>query len=206
MKYIPDYFPFLTEKQLELFEKYIISFTKKNEIINLVSRKDIENLEINHILYSLAISKITQFKNGTSFLDVGTGGGLPGIPLAIMFPDCEFILIDSIGKKAKATQEIIDEIGIKNASAKQVFSSELKEKFDFVLARGVTAFPAFVKMVSHCIKPKGINTLPNGILYLKGGEFQEEISEFKKIVNLYQIKDYFKEDFFETKKIIYLPF
>jgi 16S rRNA (guanine527-N7)-methyltransferase len=205
MDLIKKYFPYISAEQNEQFLNFEKSFAEHNTKLNLISRKDIDNLRIHHILHSLAIAKALKFRDGTRILDVGTGGGFPGIPLAIMFPETEFMLIDSIAKKIVAASETAQEIGLKNVKTLVSRSENIKEKFDFVTARAVTAFPKFVNSVNHCIKKQQINTLPNGILYLKGGEFQEEIAEFKKYAIIYKIADFFEEDYFETKKIIYLP-
>jgi 16S rRNA (guanine527-N7)-methyltransferase len=205
MVLIKKYFPEITALQNEQFLNFEKSFTLHNAKLNLISRKDIDNLQIHHILHSLSIAKALKFRPGTRVLDVGTGGGLPGIPLAILFPETEFLLLDSINKKIAAATEIVREIGLENVKTLADRSENIKEKFDFVTARAVTAFPKFVHSVKHCTKEKQINSLPNGILYLKGGEFQEEIEEFKKNAIVYKISDFFDENYFETKKIIYLP-
>jgi len=176
-----------------------------NEKINVISRKDIDELYIRHVLHSLAIAKIIHFQSGTSLLDVGTGGGFPGIPLAILFPACHFTLIDSIGKKILVVQEVSTQLGLTNVSANKNRVQEVKVRFDFVLSRAVTAFPDFVQMVRKNISPISKNSMPNGIIYLKGGDFDAEISPFRASAEIFEIARIFQEPFFETKKVIYLP-
>jgi 16S rRNA (guanine527-N7)-methyltransferase len=199
------YFPDLTPEQILRFEKMGPLYRDWNEKINLISRKDIDSLYEKHILHSLAIAKIIKFRPGSNLLDVGTGGGFPGIPLAILFPDCRFVLIDSIGKKIKVVQDVIEKLELKNVTAVHMRVEEVKEQFDFVVSRAVTAFPAFVSIVKKNISGKAQNALPNGIFYLKGGEFQEELKDFKRMVEVYEVSGFFKEPFFETKKVLYLP-
>ena len=176
-----------------------------NGKINLISRKDIDSLYEKHILYSLAIAKIISFRAGSRILDVGTGGGFPGIPLAILFPTSQFILIDSIGKKIRVVQAVAEELNLKNVTAIHTRVEEVKEEFDFVISRAVTAFPAFVGLVKKNISRKPLNSLPNGIIYLKGGDFETEIKDFKRSIEISEIAKFFEEPFFETKKILYLP-
>ncbi len=174
-----------------------------NEKINVISRKDIENISEKHILHSLAIAKIIAFKSGTKILDVGTGGGFPGIPLAIMFPNCEFHLVDSIAKKINVVSEISNAIGLTNVNAEQVRAEMLNDKYDFIVSRAVTAFPDFLKWIRKNISQQNFNDLPNGILYLKGGDLSEELHGFERQITLFDISTYFEEAFFDTKKVVY---
>lgn len=205
MKLIQKYFDNLSDKQIEQLSKLEELYTNWNNKINVISRKDIENFYERHVLHSLAIAKIIKFRSGTRVLDVGTGGGFPGIPLAIFFPDTEFQLVDSIGKKIKVVNGVIEAIGLKNAIGIHKNSKEIKEQFDFVISRAVTSFSNYLKLVEGRINSKSINSLQNGIIYLKGGDLSEELIGFKKKVVLYPISDYFKEAFFETKFIVYFP-
>jgi len=205
MKIILKYFPELTEKQHEQFALLSDLYKEWNEKINVISRKDIEELYERHILHSLAIAKIIRFKPNTSILDVGTGGGFPGIPLAIMFPDCKFHLVDSIGKKITVVNEISKSIGLKNITAEQARAEKLKDNYDFIVSRAVTAFPAFYNWVKNKTNSNSQNDLKNGILYLKGGDLSEELKKFQSRITSYNIAEFFTESFFETKKIIHLP-
>lgn len=204
MNLIQKYFPELSNEQLALFAQIEELYPHWNEKINVVSRKDIDELNIRHVLHSLAITKYVKFKAGTSIIDVGTGGGFPGIPLAIYYPDCQFHLIDSIGKKIKVVQTIADELGLKNVKAQQIRSEAVQSKYDFVVSRAVTAFPQFIALTRHLVSDKNINSVGNGILYLKGGDFGEEIKPFKKRISIVELSDYYSEEFFDTKKLIHL--
>ena len=195
----------MTPEQIVCFEKMDAVYRDWNEKINVISRKDIGSLYEKHILHSLAIAKIITFRPGTKILDVGTGGGFPGIPLAVLFPATHFVLIDSIGKKIKVVQAVADELGLKNVTAIHTRVEEVKSEFDFVISRAVTAFPVFVGLVKKNISRKQLNSLPNGIIYLKGGDFEEEIQDFKRNIEVSEIAKFFEEPFFETKKILYLP-
>jgi len=204
MDIITKYFSDLTSQQLEQFGRLEALYTEWNAKINVISRKDIEQLYERHILHSLAIAKVIQFKPGTSILDVGTGGGFPAIPLAIMFPETSFMPIDSIGKKIKVVTEVASALGLQNVNAQHIRVEDVKQKFDFVVSRAVTAFPRFVAMVRTRISDQNNNALPNGILYLKGGDFEEEIAQFGKQVKIYELQSFFQEEFFETKKLIHM--
>ena len=204
MDIVTKYFPDLTSQQLEQFGRLEALYTEWNAKINVISRKDIEQLYEHHILHSLAIAKVIQFKSGTSVLDVGTGGGFPGIPLAILFPECTFMPIDSIGKKIKVVTEVASALGLQNVNAQHIRVEDVKQKFDFVVSRAVTAFPRFVALVRTKISDQNNNSLPNGILYLKGGDFEEEIAPFGKQVKIYELQSFFQEEFFETKKLIHM--
>ncbi len=201
---ITKYFPNLNSQQLELFQQLEELYPVWNEKINVISRKDIDELAIRHILHSLSIAKYTSFVKGTKIIDVGTGGGFPGIPLAIMFPECEFHLVDSIGKKIKVVATIAEELNLKNVRAEQTRSENVKSKYDFIVSRAVTAFPRFVSLTKHLISTEQKNAIGNGILYLKGGDFQEEIKPFSKRTTITDLTEYYDEDFFETKKLIHL--
>jgi 16S rRNA (guanine527-N7)-methyltransferase len=205
LELILKYFTGLKEEQIRQFSLLRELYLDWNEKINLISRKDIEHLYERHVLHSLSISKIIQFRNGTTILDIGTGGGFPGIPLAIMFPNTKFLLIDSIRKKIKVVDDIISNLKLKNVVARHLHSNELKQKFDFIISRAVTAFPQFVKLAQDKIKNVNINSLPNGIIYLKGGDLTEELNEFKSQIVLHPISDYFSEEFFKTKYVVYYP-
>ncbi len=195
------YFPTISDNQIQLFKEIFELYIFWNKQINVISQKDIENLFVRHILHSLSIAKIVELKHTETIVDVGTGGGFPGIPLAIMFPDTQFTLIDSIGKKIKVVNEIIHTANLKNVIALQKRSNEYKEQFNFVTGRAVTAFPAFYNSVKHLVKKKNNR---NGIIYLKGGDFQKELKSFRK-AKVYSVKDFFSDEFFETKKVIYFP-
>ena len=205
MELLNKYFPDLTSLQISRFEQLGPLYHEWNEKINVISRKDIDELYIRHILHSMALAKIIRFTPGTTIIDVGTGGGLPGIPLAILFPECQFTLIDSIGKKIRVVQEIAGELKLQNIKAQKNRIQEIRTRYDFVISRAVTAFPEFVSMVRKNISPLSKNALPNGILYLKGGDFEQEIKPFKSSAEIFELSKIFSEPFFETKKVIYLP-
>lgn len=176
-----------------------------NNKINVISRKDVDNLYVNHILHSLAIAKVVSFQKGCEVLDVGTGGGFPGIPLAILFPEAHFHLVDSIGKKITVVKEISNALGLKNVEAEQVRAEEIKRKYDFIVSRAVTRMKEFYGWVRTKNKAQSKHSLDNGILYLKGGDLDEEMNELKKPYSQYDLEDFFTEEFFETKKVIYVP-
>lgn len=205
MHLISTYFPDLSVEQTTAFSKLGALYNEWNEKINVVSRKDIENLYLHHILHSLSIAKIIQFTPGTKILDVGTGGGFPGIPLAIMFPHVSFHLIDSIGKKITVVNEISRTLELKNVVGEQIRVEQVKSRYDFMVSRAVTRFDKFAAITRKNISNKHTNSLKNGIIYLKGGDFTEEIQNFEKQITVYPISSYFTEPFFETKKIIHLP-
>ena len=204
MDIIKKYFT-LTDHQEQQFAALGALYADWNSKINVISRKDINNLYCHHILHSLAIAKFLSFREGTHILDLGTGGGFPGIPLAIMFPECQFTLIDSVGKKIKVADAIAKEAGIENVECKCVRAEEEKGRYQFVVSRAVMPLPDMVKLVRKNIAKEQFNALPNGIISLKGGELQAEIHPFRNLAEQVKISTYFKEEYFETKKIIYLP-
>ncbi len=204
MDIILKYFPDITEKQKEQFGKLYDLYVDWNSKINVVSRKDIENLYTHHVLHSLGIAKLINFKDGTTIMDVGTGGGFPGIPLAILFPKCKFLLIDSIGKKVKVATEVAASIGLSNVETRHSRVQEVKDKFDFVVSRAVMALPELVTLVKKNISTKQMNVLPNGLICLKGGDLAEEMKPFKKTAEADELSMYFEEEFFETKKVVYV--
>ena len=207
MQEITKYFQNLTAKQLEQFGMLDELYRYWNSRINLISRKDIDQLYLHHILHSLSIAKATSFKPNTAILDVGTGGGFPGIPLAIMFPECRFHLVDSIGKKIMVVNEVAKSLGLANVTAEQKRAEELNYSYDFVVSRAVTDLPTFIGWIWKKIIPNGNNALPNGILYLKGGDLKEEIKTTnipRSQVEIYDLQTFFKEEFFETKKLVYI--
>lgn len=202
---IQSYFPDLTETQLSQFEKLQEIYEDWNSKINVISRKDMEQFYVRHVLHSLGIVKVMPFEPGTKILDIGTGGGFPGIPLAIMFPDTHFHLVDSIGKKITVVKDVVKQLKLTNVEAQQARAEQLVRKYDFVISRAVTRMVNFYPWVKNKIRKEDINEYPNGILYLKGGEVDEEMEELGKSYVVYHLEDYFKEEFFETKKVIYMP-
>ncbi len=204
MEILTKYFPDLTDQQMDQFGRLSSLYEEWNSQINVISRKDIEQLYERHVLHSLSIAKVIQFKPQTTVLDVGTGGGFPGIPLAILFPETSFMLIDSIGKKIKVVNEVASALGLTNVTAEHIRVEEVKQKFDFVVSRAVTAFPRFISMARTKIASQSKNDLPNGILYLKGGDFDEEIEPFRKQIQVYELQSFFQEEFFETKRLIHM--
>lgn len=200
-----SYFPELTEKQKEQFAALYELYADWNSKINVISRKDIDNLYMHHVLHSLGIAKMLHFKDGSSVMDLGTGGGFPGIPLAILFPEVKFHLVDSIGKKIKVGQAVADAIGLQNISFRHCRGEEEKEMFDFVVSRAVMPLADLVKIIRKNIRKEQINALPNGLICLKGGELEHEVLPFKNQAMTIKLADYFKEEFFETKKVVYVP-
>ncbi|MBS2098956.1 16S rRNA (guanine(527)-N(7))-methyltransferase RsmG [Carboxylicivirga linearis] len=204
MELIEKYFPHLDGEKREKLSLLGQLYNDWNSRINVISRKDMDHFYERHVLHSLAIAQYIQFTDETRILDVGTGGGFPGIPLAIMFPKCQFQLIDSIGKKIKVVNAVASELGLNNVKAEQVRVENHPQQYDFIISRAVTAFPAFVDLCKNKILPKNHNAITNGIIYLKGGDFNQELEEFKKRVSVTPLSNYFEEEFFETKKIIHL--
>lgn len=198
------YFPHLTEKQQAQFGRLPELYEYWNSQINVISRKDIDQLMERHVLHSLGIAKVISFLPGEKVLDVGTGGGFPGIPLAIFFPETEFWLVDSIGKKIKVVKEVAEALGLQNVQAYHSRAEDIPQKFDFIVSRAVTRLKEFYPWVKNKFNQVSKNTLPNGILYLKGGELDEEIAESGLTVRQFYLKDFFEEDFFETKQVIYI--
>jgi 16S rRNA (guanine527-N7)-methyltransferase len=202
---ILKYFPNLSTKQQEQFAQLQGLYEHWNAMINLISRKEIDLLYERHVLHSLGIAKVMQFNAKTNVMDVGCGGGFPGIPLAILFPETNFYLVDSIGKKIKVVNEVAEALGLKNVRAEHKRAEEVKEKFEFIISRAVTEFPTFYRWVQNKVSKNQFNNLPNGILYLKGGDLTEELKDFQKRIVFYNLKYYFTEEFFDTKKVVYLP-
>ena len=205
MDFINKYFPELTATQREQFSTMLRLYPEWNEKINVISRKDIDNLEINHILHSLALVKFVKFTPGTTVMDLGTGGGFPGLPLAVYFPNVKFHLVDRIGKKLKVAQDIAQQAGLSNVTFQHGDVLEVKDKFHFVVSRAVMPLPDMVKLVRRFISADNHNAIPNGLLCLKGGELEQEVARYRNQVLVDDISSYFKEDFFKTKKIVYLP-
>lgn len=205
MEQILHFFPKLTDTQIAQFTKLFDLYADWNSKINVISRKDIEHLYTHHVLHSLAIYKFLPFSPKTNIIDVGTGGGFPGIPLAIMQPECNYTLVDSIGKKIKVATEVATALELKNVNIKQVRAEELKDKFDFIVSRAVTALPDFTKLTIKLLSKTQRNALPNGIIYLKGGDFKHELKELDFVdVDVLEITQYFDLPYFETKKIVYI--
>lgn len=205
MDSIIKYFPAITDEQRHQYEQLFELYKDWNSKINVISRKDIDNLYEHHVLHSLAIAKALRFKDGTKIMDVGCGGGFPGIPLAIMFPECQFKLIDGTGKKIRVCQEIASAIGLKNVVAEHLRGEDEKGKFDFIVSRAVMPLPDMVKIVRKNVSKEQHNAMPNGIFCLKGGNLQSEIHPFKNIVEQTDLSSFFKEEWFKEKHLIYLP-
>jgi 16S rRNA (guanine527-N7)-methyltransferase len=202
---ILSYFPDLSEKQIGQFDRLMDLYHEWNAKINVISRKDMEHFYVHHVLHSLGIARVMRFQPGTKVLDIGTGGGFPGIPLAILFPDTHFHLVDSIGKKITVVKEVAKALQLSNVEAQQARAESLVRKYDFVISRAVTRMVNFYPWVKGKIKREDFNEFQNGILYLKGGDVDEEMEELDKSYVTYHLSDYFKEDFFETKKVVYMP-
>jgi 16S rRNA (guanine527-N7)-methyltransferase len=205
MEIIHKYFPNLTADQLKAFEALQPLYAEWNAQINVISRKDLDHLYERHVLHSLAIHKFLQFKSGTNILDIGTGGGFPGIPLAIMQPEVKFLLTDSIGKKIKVVEAVASSIGAANVTARHIRSEEVKEKFDFVVSRAVAELKELLAWSNNKIKKNQINALPNGLICLKGGDLDHELTGLRRDIEVYPLSDWFEEEFFMTKKLVYVP-
>lgn len=204
LELIKKYFPELSEEQLFKFQKLEDLYKDWNLKINVVSRKDIDELYLRHVLHSLGIARIQKFKPGSKILDVGTGGGFPGIPLAIMFPECDFHLVDSIGKKIKVVNEVAEGLELKNVKTYNERVEDIEGKYDFIVSRAVAVMPTFVRWVKGKIAKESRHDRRNGILYLKGGDLSEELKDYRT-AEVFELSDYFQEDFFDTKKVVYLP-
>ncbi|MEM6515921.1 MAG: 16S rRNA (guanine(527)-N(7))-methyltransferase RsmG [Bacteroidota bacterium] len=204
MKLIAKYFPNLTELQTEQFSALENLYKDWNLKINVVSRKDIDELYMRHVLHSLGIAKVISFKDGSQIIDVGTGGGFPGIPLAILFPKCEFHLVDSIAKKLKVVEDVVSGLELTNVKTTHGRVEDIENTYDFIISRAVAAMPTFVRWTKGKIKKEQINDLKNGILYLKGGDLTEELSVYQT-TTIYDLSAYFDEPFFDTKKVVHLP-
>lgn len=198
------YFPDLSDKQKGQFEQLEAVYNEWNAQINVISRKDTDNFYERHVLHSLAIAKVLNFTDGSKILDIGTGGGFPGIPLAILFPNCNFLLVDSIGKKIKVVQEVANALGLTNVVSQHERAENIKEQFDFIVSRAVTAMPKFISWTKGQFLRTNNNRLKNGILYLKGGDLSEEMATVKKAVQYFNLSDFYTEEFFETKKVVYV--
>lgn len=206
MELIVKYFPNITQLQIERFQQLDGLYRQWNNAINVISRKDIDNLYVHHVLHSLAIASVINFAPGTSIIDVGTGGGFPGIPLAIMFPEVNFHLIDSIGKKIKVVNEVSNALGLENVTATQTRVEDIEFKYDFVVSRAVTNLPEFIRLTRKNITKRALNPLHNGILYLKGGDFREELNYTGAKNMVYPLDKIFKEPFFDTKYLVHIWF
>lgn len=204
MEIITKYFPNITELQAEQFAQLEVLYNDWNSKINVISRKDIHNLYEHHVLHSLGIAKLINFRPGTNIMDLGTGGGFPGIPLAILFPEANFHLVDSIGKKVRVAQEVATAIGLQNVRFSHARAEEIKDKYDFVVTRAVMSMVDLIKIARKNIAKEQHNALPNGIIALKGGELDGEIAAVKNIAAVWPLSDYFEEEYFETKKVVHV--
>ena len=204
MDLILKYFTNLTEDQINKFQQLESLYQDWNLKINVVSRKDIDELYLRHVLHSLGIAKVVEFRDGSKILDVGTGGGFPGIPLAILFPNCSFHLVDSIAKKLKVVDEVVEGLGLTNVKTTHSRVEEINDTFDFIVSRAVAIMPTFTHWVKGKIAKEQKNDLKNGILYLKGGDLTEELQDYKT-ATIYNLSDFYAEDFYETKKVVHLP-
>lgn len=204
LELVRKYFPELTLQQYEQLNRLKELYTFWNGQINVISRKDIDNFYLRHVVHSMAITYMMKFVSGTKILDVGTGGGFPGIPLAILFPDCHFHLVDSIGKKIKVVNEVSETIGLKNVTSAHTRAEDVDDRYDFVVSRAVTRMNKFIPWIEHKISRKDKNVLPNGILYLKGGDLGLELNEIHHDYDVLELSDHFKEEFFSTKKVVYV--
>lgn len=204
MHLIQKYFPNLSDVQLKQFEALQGLYEDWNSKINVISRKDIESLYLHHVLHSLSIAKLVTFKEGSKILDIGTGGGFPGVPLAILFPEVKFHLVDSINKKLKVVNGVAESLGLENIRTTHARAESIKGQYDFIISRAVTTMPDFVGWIKNRVAKKSVHPIKNGILYLKGGDLTEELKIYTK-ASLYDLSDYFEDPFFETKKIVHLP-
>ncbi|MEX2595633.1 MAG: 16S rRNA (guanine(527)-N(7))-methyltransferase RsmG [Salibacteraceae bacterium] len=204
LKLIQGYFPELSQLQLKSLKMYVLLLLEKNKQINLISRKNQEEVWVNHIVHSLAITKVLRPSKGQSFIDFGTGGGLPGIPLAIVFPDCKFLLVDSVGKKIKAVTEMVEALGLENVSLRNERVENIDEHFDFAVSRAVTSLPKIKEWLKGKIKKGKHANLSNGLLYIKGGDFSDELIELGSPYQIWEISSFFNEPFFETKKVVWV--
>ncbi|MBQ6964717.1 MAG: 16S rRNA (guanine(527)-N(7))-methyltransferase RsmG [Bacteroidaceae bacterium] len=204
MTIIQKYFPHLTELQAEQFAQLEALYNDWNAKINVISRKDIQNLYEHHVLHSLGIAKVVNFKDGTTIMDLGTGGGFPGIPLAILFPNAQFHLVDSVGKKVKVAHEVAEAIGLKNVKFSHARAEDIKDRYDFVVTRAVMPMVDLVKVARKNISKEHHNAVPNGIFALKGGELHSEIASMKNIATVWELSDFFDEEYFKTKKVVHV--